>query len=78
MPYYEYRCATSGRTVEVRHGMSESPTTWGELAALGADSGGAPAHARVERLISKPVPPSGTARADVGGCGAGCACAPQH
>ena len=33
MPYYEYRCDANGRTLEVRHGMNERLSTWGQLAA---------------------------------------------
>ncbi|MEM7417031.1 MAG: zinc ribbon domain-containing protein [Gemmatimonadota bacterium] len=80
MPYYEYRCTTSGRTVEVRHGMNETPSTWGELTALGVvDAEGTPADTPVERLISAPVPLAGGAgQGDLPSCGTGCACAAQH
>ena len=82
MPYYEYKCAESGRTVEVRHRMSESPRTWGELVAVGGiEAGDTPLDAPVERLMSAPVPLAGPgAAADGGfqGCGSGCACAPHN
>ena len=80
MPYYEYHCASNGRTVEVRHSMSERLATWGEVArATGLDAGDTPSDAPVERLMSTPVPLTGS---DAGpgfqGCGSGCACAPGH
>lgn len=77
MPYYEYRCATNGRTLEVRHGMDERVETWGQLALrAGADPGDTPAEAPVERLISAPVPLTGSSssEAEFQGCGRGCAC----
>lgn len=84
MPYYEYRCAANGRTVEVRHAMSERMETWGQVAAAaGMDRGDTPAEAPVERLMSMaslghsahgqssaPGPEPG-----FGGCGPGCTCA---
>ena len=80
MPYYEYQCTANGRTLEVRHSMSDSLSTWGELARLaGAELGETPEDAPVERLMSAPVPITGSG-GDTGfqGCGAGCACAPGH
>ncbi len=80
MPYYEYRCPANGRTVEIRHGMSERIDSWGTLAErAGIDLAGAPVDAPVERLMSAPVPlaaDSGT-NSGFGGCGTGCACAPR-
>ena len=85
MPYYEYRCAANGRTVEVRHAMNERLETWGQLAAAaGVDLGGTPADSTVERLMSVASlghsepgssPASGPGGAGFGGCGPGCACA---
>ncbi|MBM4183195.1 MAG: hypothetical protein FJ207_03105 [Gemmatimonadetes bacterium] len=77
MPYYEYRCASNGRTLEVRHGMDEHLETWGQLAGLaGVEPGGTPAEAPVERLLSAPVPlKGGGGQAAFQGCSAGCACA---
>jgi predicted nucleic acid-binding Zn ribbon protein len=79
MPYYEYRCVANGRTVEVRHGMSEQLETWGEVAGrAGVALGATPADAPVERLLSAPVPMTGGTSsdgADFQGCGTGCACA---
>ena len=81
MPYYEYRCAENGRTLEVRHGMDERLATWGELVrAAGADPGDTPSDAPIERLLSAPVPlTSSQPGGDSGfqGCGSGCACVPQ-
>jgi hypothetical protein len=84
MPYYVYHCASNGRTLEVRHGMDDRVRTWEELAErAGASLGETPADAPVERLMSAPVPLTGTgseaagarAAAPQGGCGPGCACA---
>ena len=80
MPHYEYRCASNGQTLEVRHGMDERLSTWGERASrAGADPGETPADAPVERLMSAPVPLTASPGGDAGfqGCGSGCACAPQ-
>jgi len=80
MPCYEYHCASNGRTLEVRHGMSERLTTWGELArAAGVDGDDTPPDAAVERILSTPVPLT-TSGGDAGfeGCGGGCACAARH
>lgn len=81
MPYYEYRCGANGRTVEVRHAMSEQLSTWGEVAtAAGLPVGDTPAETPVERLMSVASVGSGAdagPTAGFGGCGAGCACAHQ-
>lgn len=77
MPYYEYRCAENGRTVEVRHGMDETMDSWGELCdRAGLDPGRTPPDAPVERLFSLPAPVPGSSK-DVPfeGCGPSCACA---
>jgi predicted nucleic acid-binding Zn ribbon protein len=80
MPYYEYHCASNGRTLEVRHSMSERLTTWGQVArAAGLDADETPADAPVERLMSTPVPLTGSgSEAGFQGCGSGCACVPQN
>ena len=77
MPYYEYECAANGQTVEVRHGMSEELTTWGQLVDRAAvDPGDTPADAPIQRIMSAPVPVTGsTGDAGFQGCGTGCACA---
>ncbi len=80
MPYYEYHCRANGRTLEVRHGMSERVETWGALAErAGVDPGATPAETPIERLMSAPVPLAGQGDSgpSMGGCGAGCACAPR-
>lgn len=79
MPYYEYHCGSNGKTLEVRHGMDERLETWSELADLGGEElGTTPADAPVQRLMSAPIPVTGSTK-DTGfqGCGTGCACAPQ-
>ena len=65
MPYYEYQCAANGQTIEVRHGMSEELTTWGQLVDRAAvDLGDTPADSPVKRLVgggsatNAPVTPS--------------------
>ena len=87
MPYYEYRCAANGRTVEVRHAMSERMETWGEVAAAaGLERGETPPDAPVERLMSAASVGSAAGHpesaagpgAGFGGCGPGCACAHGH
>ena len=79
MPYYEYRCPENGRTLEVRHAMSQRLLTWGELAEnAGIEVGDTPSEAPVERLLSAPVPLTGTGGgSEFQGCGSGCACVPQ-
>ena len=80
MPYYEYQCAANGRTVEVRHSMSEELTTWGQLVDRAAvDPGDTPSDAPVQRILSTPAPITGiTGDGGFEGCGSGCACAPRH
>ena len=79
MPYYEYHCIANGRTLEVRHGMNERVTTWGELAEMaGAPPGTTPAGTPVERLMSVTAPvPGSSGSAGFQGCGSGCACVPE-
>ncbi|MCA9737685.1 MAG: zinc ribbon domain-containing protein [Gemmatimonadota bacterium] len=75
MPYYEYRCDANAQTLEVRHGMSEVLTTWGELASRsGTPLGDTPADAPVEKLLSPSMPMTPGAAVPSTGCGAGCAC----
>ena len=53
MPTYDYCCEANGRTVEVRHRMSEDITTWGELCrAAGIALDSTPADTPVTRLIA--------------------------
>jgi len=80
MPYYEYHCGSNGRTLEVRHGMNESMVTWGELVdRAGTEIGDTPVDTPVERLMSAPVPLTGSGQdAPFQGCGSACACAPPN
>ncbi len=79
MPLYEYRCAANGRTVEVRHAMSDTLSTWGEVSRMaGSDAGDTPESAPVERILSAPAAVSSAGQTDFQGCGSGCACAPSH
>ena len=53
MPLYEYYCKANRRTYEVRHSITRSPATLGELLEFEAvDCAGAPAEAPIIRLIS--------------------------
>lgn len=53
MPTYDYLCEANGRVVEVRHRISESIATWGELCQRkGIDSGDTPAEAPVKKLAT--------------------------
>ncbi len=53
MPTYDYHCVANNQVVEVRHSMSETLTTWGEVCAkAGVDMGTVPANTPVSRLIS--------------------------
>ncbi len=54
MPSYDYHCPDNARVVEVRHRMSESLSTWGEVCARAEiDLGETPADAPVERYIAE-------------------------
>ncbi len=50
MPNYDYHCAANGRTLEVKHRMSESVATWGELCAL---AGIATEHTPLDSPVAK-------------------------
>lgn len=53
MPTYDYRCDANGRTLEIRHRMSESLSTWGELCErVGIEPTGTPLDAPVHRLAT--------------------------
>jgi hypothetical protein len=53
MPTYDYVCESNGRVVEVKHGINEHPSTWGELCALlGIAPGDTPEPTPVKRLIT--------------------------
>ena len=52
MAIYDYYCETNGKTVEVRHRMSESFSTWGEICAqMSIPVGDTPADAPAEKLL---------------------------
>lgn len=77
MPYYEYHCPTNGRTLEVRHAMTEHLGTWGELCERAeTDPGDTPSGSAVVKLMSAPAAVgSGPESAGPPACGPGCACA---
>lgn len=52
MALYDYFCETNGQTLEVRHGMNESFSTWGEICAqMSLPLGDTAADAPVNKLI---------------------------
>lgn len=68
MPTYDYRCEANGRTVEVKHRMSEQLATWGELcAAAGLPLESTPADAPVAKMLTA----SNLASSSNMGCDAG-------
>lgn len=53
MPTYDYHCEANGRVVEVKHRMSETVQTWGELCRLaGIDTDGTAPASPVSRLAN--------------------------
>ena len=77
MALYDYYCEANDRTVEVRHGMSETVQTWGELCEVaGLERGDTPADAPLRRLMSAPVPLTGGSTGSNSGpaCGTSCGC----
>jgi len=77
MALYDYYCEANDRTVEVRHGMSETVKTWGELCEVsGLERGDTPADAPLRRLMSAPVPLTGGSTGSSSGpaCGTSCEC----
>ena len=53
MPTYDYYCSANAQTVEVRHRMSESLTTWGEVCAkANVNPGDTPLDTPVKQLIT--------------------------
>lgn len=53
MPTYDYRCEADDKVYEVKHGMNESVTTWGDLCMrLGIDAGEIAPDTRVKRLAT--------------------------
>jgi hypothetical protein len=78
MPTYDYHCQTNGRTVEVKHRMSEEVTNWGQLCALaGISLDGTPAETPVaKKLTATAIAGSSNLGGDTGppisgGCGSG-------
>ncbi len=60
MPRYDYFCPANGRTVEVRHGMSESVETWGQLCYLaGLDPDEIAPDSPVQRRLTAALPITG-------------------
>ncbi|MBX3373809.1 MAG: hypothetical protein KF817_08230 [Phycisphaeraceae bacterium] len=82
MPSYDYHCPANGRTIEVRHGMNERMTTWGEVCARAEiDPGKTRADSPVERLMGTGVVRTSEAATSAlpmapRGCGPGCGCHP--
>ncbi len=77
MALYDYYCEANDQTVEVRHSMSETVRTWGELCEVaGLESGDTPADAPLRRLMSAPVPLTGGSTDSSSGpvCGTSCGC----
>ncbi len=53
MPTYDYFCKANQTTVEVRHRMTDTIQTWGELCRLAEiDPGNTPPDTPVEKLIT--------------------------
>ena len=78
MPTYDYRCEANGQVVEVKHGMSELLTTWGELCEqAGVEPGETPPETPVKRLITggQIISSSHLGDAPAPSCGAGPCCA---
>ena len=79
MPTYDYQCDNNGRVVEVRHGMNELLSSWGELCErAGIDGGDTPADSPVRKLATggNLVKSSARSSGDLppcasGGCGGG-------
>ncbi|BBM83026.1 zinc ribbon domain-containing protein [Candidatus Uabimicrobium amorphum] len=81
MPLYEYYCEENEKTIEVRHGMSETVDTWKKLCDLASmELGETPGEAVVKRVISGgmslPRRKVGEAKAPAvsGGHTGGCSC----
>jgi len=79
MPTYDYHCAANGRTVEVKHRMSEEVRTWGDLCTLaGMPLDTTPAETPVAKLLTASnIASSGNMGCDagppiMGGMGGGC------
>lgn len=76
MPSYDYLCEANGRQVEVRHRMSESVSSWGELCKLAEiDIGDTAPEAPVKKLVTGGAVISSGNRADyVPPCSSGPCC----
>jgi len=56
MPRYDYLCPANGAIVEVRHGIDERLSSWGDLCArAGLALGETPPEAPIERVIHAPA-----------------------
>jgi len=83
MPTYDYACDANERIIEVRHKMSETIASWGELCEIAEiDAGSTPIDVPVRKLVNggqivtsghlgEPnMPPCSTGNAcPSGGCG---------
>lgn len=53
MPSYDYYCPANEQTLEVRHGINDQLTTWGELCTQAqVDPGDTPSNSPVQRKIT--------------------------
>jgi hypothetical protein len=53
VPTYQYHCAANGRSLEVKHRMSETLSTWGELCtAAGLASVATPADSPIAKVLA--------------------------
>lgn len=53
MPTYDYLCAENGQVIEVKHRMSETYSTWGEICSqAGIEPGATPLESPVRRLAT--------------------------
>lgn len=53
MPTYDYQCDANGQMVEVKHGMNEVVSNWGELCErVGMECGDTPADSPVRKLAT--------------------------
>lgn len=72
MPTYDYMCETNGQVLEVRHGMQEQLSTWGELCErLGIATGDTDASAPVKKLATGGQVVRSSSLGDSAGCGSG-------
>lgn len=78
MPRYDYHCPANGKTIEVKHCMSKTVATWGDVATLaGIEAGETPTSSPVQRLLN-PINIVGQSSAPMQPCGGACACARQQ